>query len=150
MKRILAPVFLCGLILSGCGEDGPLRNQLVGKWKHSEKQTANDKKNRKVKRLILDYIIDHYMRKFEIKLLPDGQGISFHFPGKLPVYYEVLEEKEGLIVVREYKKKKNMDIEIQGGERIKFTITDIVHPLIKIPEKEMVVYFSREKEKEKK
>ena len=76
---LLTALLIFGLLLQGCGDDEPAVHPIEGKWNVSEKGTANDPKNNKVNRFILEFAIYLYKKNLEIKLMKNPKGFIFSF-----------------------------------------------------------------------
>ncbi len=144
---LLAALLLFGFLLQGCGDDAPAVHPIEGKWAVSEKGTANDPKNEKVNRFILEFVIDLYKKNMEIKLVESPRGFIFSFDDILPVHYEIVEEKENLIVLKNLKDGQKIEINIDENGQIVFATRKIKHPLV--PEPGSVVMHLIKKKKKK-
>ncbi|MBT3351614.1 MAG: hypothetical protein HOC91_18780 [Nitrospinaceae bacterium] len=146
---MLPAILAMALLLQGCGDDDAVPSSFVfGKWKVNEKLTANDKGNKKLNRMILEFSIDIHKKNFEIKPLENGEGISFNFSGRLPRYFKVLEIDDEHLLIEDMKSQEKLNVRIKGEKQIMFTVPQLKHPLVPKPEP-VVMHFSRKKEKKK-
>lgn len=151
IKRLIGlfPAILAmALLLQGCGEDTAPVNLIFGKWQVNEKLTANDKGNEDLNRFILEFAIEIYKKRFEIKPLEKGDGVSFNFSGLLPEYFKILEMDDKHVSLENMRTQEKLNIKIQNEWQIMFTIPELKHPLVTEPAP-VAIHFTRENGKKK-